>query len=260
MFNPCSHGFNRCSYFIRFVGLQIIQNHHLTRTKTAWLVGAADHLKALLQQFLHKGQLTPAQVDALYALRRSGTVRSARSRRLSACHAHLTGCGASDPVTKLLLGIEVGARTLAMAHGVGPQVIRGRAPACLPQCLTDGYQYSRMARLMHSGSWAARPRQCAQGPVPTPGWTSRRPSARARTSAACRMPLAASPCLTPCPPRAWAQARRGDRGHQRWPREGLLRALPQRTGAPRTATSAPITVPWCVGQGRQTGLWDVSVD
>jgi hypothetical protein len=48
MFNPCSHGFNRCSYFIRFVGLQIIQNHHLTGTKTAWLVGAAYHLKALL--------------------------------------------------------------------------------------------------------------------------------------------------------------------------------------------------------------------
>ena len=47
---------------------------------------------------------------------------------------------AIDPVTKLLLAIDVGARTLAMAQCVVHQVAQVLAPDCVPRFLTDGFQ------------------------------------------------------------------------------------------------------------------------
>ena len=40
---------------------------------------------------------------------------------------------------------------------------------------------------------------------------------------------------------------------------GLLQEHPQSTGDHRAATRAPITGPCCFGEGRQTGLGDLSV-
>jgi hypothetical protein len=40
---------------------------------------------------------------------------------------------------------------------------------------------------------------------------------------------------------------------------GLLQEHPQSTDDHRAATRAPITVPCCFDEGRQTGLWDLSV-
>jgi hypothetical protein len=77
---------------------------------------------------------------------------------------------AIDPVTKLLLSIDVGARTLAMAQGFVHQVVRVLAPDCVPLFLTDGYQDYMTALLTHFGSWVTRPRKRAQGPVPKPRW------------------------------------------------------------------------------------------
>jgi hypothetical protein len=39
---------------------------------------------------------------------------------------------AMDPVGTLILAVDVGERTLAMAQRLGPQVIRGLAPHCVP--------------------------------------------------------------------------------------------------------------------------------
>jgi hypothetical protein len=41
-----------------------------------------------------------------------------------------------DPVTKLLLAIDAGERTLAMAQGVVHQVVQMLAPGCVPLFLT----------------------------------------------------------------------------------------------------------------------------
>ena len=45
-----------------------------------------------------------------------------------------------DPVSKLLLAIDVGSRTLAMAQRVVHQVVQGLAPGCVPLFLTDGFK------------------------------------------------------------------------------------------------------------------------
>ena len=46
---------------------------------------------------------------------------------------------AIDPLTKLLLSIDVGDRTLAMAQCVVHQVVQVFAPDCVPLFLTDGF-------------------------------------------------------------------------------------------------------------------------
>ncbi|HSX77894.1 MAG TPA: hypothetical protein VLQ80_04885 [Candidatus Saccharimonadia bacterium] len=45
---------------------------------------------------------------------------------------------AMDPESTLLLVIDVGTRTLAMAQGVVHQVVEVLAPGCVPLFLTDG--------------------------------------------------------------------------------------------------------------------------
>ena len=63
-----------------------------------------------------------------------------------------------DPETKLLLVIEVGTRTLAMAQRVLHQVAQCLAPPCLPLFLTDGYKEYATALLTHFGQWVQPPR------------------------------------------------------------------------------------------------------
>jgi hypothetical protein len=58
---------------------------------------------------------------------------------------------ALDPVTKLLLTIDVGDPTLAMAQGVVHQVARLLAPDCVPLFLTYGFQKYTTALLTHFG-------------------------------------------------------------------------------------------------------------
>jgi len=75
-----------------------------------------------------------------------------------------------DPVSKLLLAIDVGNRTLAMAQGVVHQVIQVLAPGCVPLFLTDGFKEYTTALLTHYGQWVQPARQRAQGPAPKPRW------------------------------------------------------------------------------------------
>jgi hypothetical protein len=77
---------------------------------------------------------------------------------------------ALDPVRKLLLTIDVGDRTLAMAQGVVHQVAQVLAPGCVPLLLTDGLKEYAMALLTHFGYWVQPPRRQATGPAPKPRW------------------------------------------------------------------------------------------
>jgi IS1 family transposase len=77
---------------------------------------------------------------------------------------------AIDPESKLLLAIDIGPRTLAMAQRVVHQVVQKLAPSCVPLCLTDGYRDYTMAVLSHVGLWHQPARQRAQGPAPKPRW------------------------------------------------------------------------------------------
>src|SRR5262249_28080038 len=78
--------------------------------------------------------------------------------------------GAINPVTKLLLTLDVGDRTLTMAQRVVHQVVQGLAPGCVPLFLTDGFTEYTTALLTHYGQWVQSPRQRAQGPAPKPRW------------------------------------------------------------------------------------------
>jgi IS1 family transposase len=77
---------------------------------------------------------------------------------------------AIDPVTKLLLTIDVGDRTLAMAQRVVHQVVQVLAPGCVPLFLTDGFTEYATALLTHFGQWVQPSRRQATGPAPKPRW------------------------------------------------------------------------------------------
>jgi hypothetical protein len=77
---------------------------------------------------------------------------------------------AVDPESKLLLALDVGDRTRAMAQRFVHQVAQVLAPDCAPLFLTDGFREYLTALLTHYGQWVQPPRRQAQGPAPKPRW------------------------------------------------------------------------------------------
>ena len=137
-----------------------------------WLVAAADHLTAFSQYFLHDVRVTQVQLDELYALLcavKDGEVSEAEALRRLSRSPHWVWA-AIDPVSKLLLTIEVGERTRAMAQRVVHQVAQALAPGCVPLFLTDGFKEYATALLTHFGHWVQPPRRQATGPAPKPRW------------------------------------------------------------------------------------------
>jgi IS1 family transposase len=144
-------------------------------TVLQWLVEAADHLTAFSQYFLHDVRVTQVQLDELYALLRAvkdGEVSEAEALKRLARSPHWVWV-AIDPVTKLLLAIAVGDRTLAMAQCVVHQVVQVLAPGCVPLFLTDGFKEYTTALLAHDGQWVQPPRRQDKGPAPKPRWLPR---------------------------------------------------------------------------------------
>jgi transposase-like protein/IS1 family transposase len=141
-------------------------------TVLAWLVEAAEHLQAFSQHFLHDLRVTQVQLDELYALLsavKDGEVSEAEAIGRLSRSPHWVWV-AIDPVSKLLLVIDVGARTLAMAQGFVHQVAQVLAPGCVPLFLTDGFTEYTPALLAHFGQWVQPQRRQATGPVPKPRW------------------------------------------------------------------------------------------
>ncbi len=141
-------------------------------TVLAWLIDAADHLKAFSQYFLHDVHVTQVQLDELYALLsavKDGEVSEGQAIKRLSRSPHWVWV-AIDPVTKLLLVIDVGDRTLAMAQCVVHQVIQVLAPGCVPLFLTDGFKAYMTALLTHFGHWIQPERRQAKGPMPKPRW------------------------------------------------------------------------------------------
>src|SRR6266705_3759729 len=141
-------------------------------TVLQWLVEAADQLTAFSQYFLHDVRVTQVQLDELYALLRAvkdGEVSEAEALTRLPRSPHWVWV-ALDPVTKLLLAIDVGNRTLAMAQGVVHQVVQVLAPGCVPLFLTDGFKEYTTALLAHYGQWVQPLRRQDKGPTPKPRW------------------------------------------------------------------------------------------
>jgi IS1 family transposase len=141
-------------------------------TVLGWLVEAAAHLQAFSQHFLHDVRVTQVQLDELYALLRAvkaGEVSEADALQRLARSPRWVWV-AMDPVTKLLLALDVGDRTLAMAQRVVHQVVQVLAPGCVPLFLTDGFKEYATALLTHYGEWVQPARRQATGPPPKPRW------------------------------------------------------------------------------------------
>src|SRR5215470_4780215 len=111
-------------------------------TVLQWLVEAAEQLQALAQYFLHDLHLTQVQLDALYAVLsavKDGALSETKAiARLSRSPQWVWT--AMDPESKVLLAIDVGERTLAMAQGAVHRVTQVLAPGCVPLFLTDGFK------------------------------------------------------------------------------------------------------------------------
>src|SRR5207253_3350122 len=112
------------------------------------------------------------QLDELFALLsavKDGTVSEAEAiERLERSPQWVWV--ALDPESKLVLAIDVGERTLAMAQRVVHQVVQVLAPDCAPLFLTDGFREYLTALLTHYGHWVQPPRHQAAGPAPKPRW------------------------------------------------------------------------------------------
>src|SRR5262249_4950029 len=124
------------------------------------------------QYFLHDVRVTQVQLDELFALLsavKTGEVSAAEAVERLSRSPHWVWA-AIDPVTKLLLTVDVGDRTLAMAQRVVHQVVQVLAPDCVPLFLTDGFKEYATALLTHYGQWVQPARQRAQGPTPQPRW------------------------------------------------------------------------------------------
>src|SRR6266568_3606419 len=137
-----------------------------------WLVEVADHAATFSQYFLHAVRVTQVQLDELFALLsavQAGEVSEAEAITRLSRSPHWVWV-ALAPVSKLLLTIDVGDRTLAMAQGVVHQVAQVLAPGCVPLFLTDGLKAYAMALLTHFGYWVQPPRRQATGPAPKPRW------------------------------------------------------------------------------------------
>src|SRR5712664_1859988 len=141
-------------------------------TVLAWLVEVADHAAAFSRSFLHDVRVTQVQLDELFALLsavKAGEVSDPEAIQRLSRSPHWVW-GALDPVTKLLLTIDVGDRTLAMAQSVVHQVVQVLAPGCVPLFLTDGFKEYTTALLTHYGQWVQPPRRQATGAAPKPRW------------------------------------------------------------------------------------------
>jgi transposase-like protein/IS1 family transposase len=144
-------------------------------TVLQWLVEVADHATAFSQYFVHDVHVTQVQLDELFAMLsavKAGEVSEAEAlTRLSRSPQWVWA--ALDPVSKLLLTIDVGDRTRAMAQRVVHQVTQVLAPGCMPLFLTDGFKEYTTALLTHYGYWVQPERRQARGPTPRPRWLPR---------------------------------------------------------------------------------------
>jgi IS1 family transposase len=142
------------------------------KTVLQWLVEAADQLRAFSCHVLHDVQVRQVQLDELFALLsavKDGEVSEAEAiERLERSPQWVWV--AVDPESKLLLAIDVGNRTLAMAQRFVHHVAQVLAPDCAPLFLTDGLREYLTALLTHYGQWVQPPRRQAQGPAPKPRW------------------------------------------------------------------------------------------
>src|SRR5215471_16427319 len=137
-----------------------------------WLVEAAEQLQAFSAYFLCDMHVEQLQLDEMYAVLRAlnaGVISDDEAiERLERSPSWVWT--AIAPTSKLLVVVDVGTRTLAMAQRVLHQLVQVLAPDCVPLFLTDGFNEYKTAILTHFGQWMHPERHQGKGPRPQPRW------------------------------------------------------------------------------------------
>jgi len=144
-------------------------------TVLSWLVEAAERLEAFCRDHVHDLEVEQVQMDELFAWLsavKDGEVTETEAIKRLSRSPHWVWV-AMDPVCKLILTIDVGDRTLAMAQRLVHQVTQVLAPDCAPLFLTDGFREYLTALVTHDGEWTQPERRQAKGPRPKPRWMPR---------------------------------------------------------------------------------------
>src|SRR5499426_1985915 len=141
-------------------------------TVLQWLVEAAEQLRDFSRHVLHDVRVRQVQLDELFALLsavKDGAVSEAEAiERLERSPQWVWV--ALDPESKVLLALDVGDRTLALAQRFVHHIAQVLAPDCAPLFLTDGFRAYLTALLTHYGQWVQPARRQATGPHPKPRW------------------------------------------------------------------------------------------
>jgi IS1 family transposase len=126
-------------------------------TVLSWLTEAAVHSEAVLGYMLHDLHLSEVQMDELHAL--LSEMRGEEGER-GRCWVW----AAIDPISKLILALEVGDRSLEMAQRLVHGVVSVLAPGVVPLFVTDQLAAYAKALLTHPsassgqafGCWAEK--------------------------------------------------------------------------------------------------------
>jgi IS1 family transposase/transposase-like protein len=142
------------------------------KTVLGWLVEAAEHLEMFTRYHVRDLHVKQVQMDELFALLsalKEGEVIEAEAIRCLSRSPHWVWV-AMAPVCKLILAVDVGDRTVAMAQRLVHQVTQVLVPACAPLFLTAGFREYVTALVTHYGRWVQPERRQAKGLSPKPRW------------------------------------------------------------------------------------------
>jgi IS1 family transposase len=141
-------------------------------TVLSWLVEAAEQLRAFSAYFLHELQIRQVQLDELYAVLcavRDGEINEAEAVEQLSWSPHWVWT-AIDPEAKLLLSVQVGERTLAIAQAMLHQITQLVAPSCVSLFVSDDNPPYLSALVAHFGRWVQPPQRQDKGPAPQLRW------------------------------------------------------------------------------------------
>jgi IS1 family transposase len=133
----------------------------------SWLGAAAEQLSAFASHFLVDLEPQQVQLDEVYAS--LAHLLEADSELVEFKQGSSWVWTVMDPVTKLLLVVVVGERSLAVAQAVVHQVKQRLGVDCLPIFLTDGLAHYKTAILTHFGQWVQPASASAETPL-KPRW------------------------------------------------------------------------------------------
>jgi IS1 family transposase len=137
-------------------------------TVQCWLGTAAEQLSAFAVHFLVELKPEQVQLDELYAPLAQVLETESNLEEFSRRSSWVWT--AMDPVSKLLIVMMVGDRSLAVAQTVVHQVKQRLAVDCLPVFFTDGLAHYKTALLTHFGQWLPPSPSTRVGASARPRW------------------------------------------------------------------------------------------